>query len=114
MYSKSNWVYIEIIETGEQGFIPIYCLNFSPSSSANIGNDLDNHSTLTRQQSNRLRVTEDYRRQFVGDISVIESEVVILIDTDEINSDWRLVKRGDGKQGYIPKHILKIDETLSF
>lgn len=120
LYTKSNWVFIEIIETGEQGFIPIYCLNLSQSKS--IVNERKSE-TFTRKNSfknhlslnhNRIRVNEDYQRQFVGDISVIESEVVTLIDTDEINSDWRLVRRGDGKQGYIPRHILTNDETIFF
>jgi len=119
LYTKSNWVFIEIIETGEQGFIPIYCLNMSQSKSTD---SVRKSQTFTREYSfktplpsnNRVRVSQDYQRQFVGDISVIESEVVTLIDTDEINSDWRLVRRGDGKQGYIPRHILRHDETLFF
>ena len=151
LYTKSNWVFIEILATGETGFIPIYCLNLSQSPSQNnislfnvsiydkphqsmvnnhsysltlpppgrfistIGpcylNDSIKTQTFTRPK-NRLRVIENYQRKFVGDISVIESEVVTLIDRDESNNDWRLVERGDGKQGYIPKHIVKIDEKL--
>ena len=59
-----------------------------------------------------LRVIENYQRQFVGDISVLESEVVTLVNTPNLNDDWRLVKRGDGKQGYIPKHIVKLDQNF--
>lgn len=63
--------------------------------------------------NNRLRVIENYQRQFVGDISVLESEVVTLINPIESNNDWTLIRRGDGKQGYIPKHIVISDRNFN-
>ncbi|CAF1053933.1 unnamed protein product [Adineta steineri] len=219
LYKISNWVFIEIPETGETGFIPIYCLQLSESSfespsqnnislfnvsiydkprysrvsitnksSDNIStppppgrfissigpcqmnNELQistcprlnktrtytrqqfqDESVLSRQISNvslhpydqnayetlnltscksssvnvldkqplicrsnpRLRVIENYQRQFVGDISVLESEVVTPVDTIESIGDWMLIRRGDGKQGYIPEHIVTLDENLT-
>jgi hypothetical protein len=212
LYTRSNWVFIEIPETGETGFIPIYCLQLSNSSQPtcespaqnnisllnvsiydkprysrqSISNHhlhgmsttppgqfissigpcyLNNESkarTYTRQQAkeasilsqqisnmsidgddqdaygtlnltprknrsfsvrnnhpiisrpkNRLRVIENYQRQFIGDISVLESEVVTLVNTPETNDDWRMIKRGDGKQGYVPKHIVIFDQNFN-
>jgi len=210
LYTISNWVFIEIPETGETGFIPIYCLRLpepsqpssfeSPSQNnisllnvsiydkprysrqsitrtpppgrfiSSIGPCYSNNEsqirnkaeTFTRQQikeesvlsrqisnislhgyeqdaygtlnltpcknlsfsvldtepviyhsNDRLRVIENYQRQFIGDISVLESEVVTLVNTIETNNDWRLVRRGDGKQGYIPKHIVMLDRNFN-
>ena len=217
LYTIYNWVFIEIIETGQTGFIPVYCLHKSEStrtasespvrnnislfnvsiyekarqsrpsiihrrhSSENLSNALEQEepgrfltsigpcylqnesilttksqtftrpsrkddSILSQQISNisldtadqdayetlnftprhqdqptsvesranhRLRVTENYQRQFVGDISVLESEVVTLVKTPESTDDWRLVRRGDGKQGFIPKHIVTFDRKMN-
>ena len=212
LYTISNWVFIEIPETGQTGFIPIFCLHSSESirtasespvrnnisllnvsiydkvhqsrpsiihqPSANVStlseqpgcfissigpcylqnqsiistktqtftrpsrrddsilsqqisnisldtDDQETYGTLNRtprtdpptsvisRASNRLRVMENYQRQFVGDISVLESEVVTLVQTPEANDDWRLVRRGDGKQGFIPKQILTFDENIN-
>ena len=213
LYVVSNWVFIEKPETGETGFVPVYCLRLperssfdSPSNNnislfnvsiydkprysrislmnnittpppgrfiSSIGpchlnnesiistcprltktqtytrQQIRNESILSRQISNmslhdfeqndygtlnltpckslsfsvidpepvilsfnpRLRVIENYQRQFVGDISVLESEVVTPVNTTESFGDWTLIKRGDGKQGYIPKHIVKSEEN---
>ncbi|CAF1673890.1 unnamed protein product, partial [Adineta ricciae] len=211
LYAISNWVFIEIIETGQTGFVPIYCLQLSdapvetnsqnnlsllnvsiyepkthsaisvstpptpgrfissigpchfnldqPSSltcsrvnksrtytrqnkdqsnlSRQISNmslhayDHDAYETLNLtpckslsfsvldsepivyQSNSRLRVIENYQRQFVGDISVLESEVVTLMNTTQCDSDWRFVRRGDGRQGYIPKHITVLDRNFN-
>jgi len=209
LYTISNWVFIEIPETGETGFIPIYCLrlpesihpsyespcqnnisllnvsiydkprysrqsitntpppgrfisSIGPCYSNNESQIRNKAETFTRQQikeesvlsrqisnmslhvsekdayetlnitpcknlsfniadnepviyhsNDRLRVIENYPRQFIGDISVLESEVVTLVNTIELNNDWRLVRRGDGKQGYIPKHIVKLDRNFN-
>jgi hypothetical protein len=216
LYAKSNWVFIEIIESGETGFVPVYCLRLSELSNPSFESPSQNNlsllnvsiyeksrinnrsyststpppgrfissigpchlnneqqistcprtkkfGTFTRQQqkidqsvlsrqlsnmslhaydhdaygtlnltpcrnlsfsvldtepvifrsNNRLRVIDNYQRQFVGDISVLESEVVTLVNTIESVGDWRLVKRGDGKQGFIPKHIVVIDKNFA-
>lgn len=191
LYSISNWVFIEIPETGETGFIPIYCLRTSELLSSpqnnisllnvsiydkprlsnvvtpptgrfissigpqistkaatftrpkrkeesinlsrqisNMSIHIDDHDAyetlnLTPYKNsfnsqpkifypnNRLRVIENYQRQFIGDISVLESEVVTLINTIDSNNDWTLIKRGDGKQGYIPKHIVILDRNFT-
>lgn len=60
----------------------------------------------------RRRVMGNYQRQFVGDISVLESEVVTLVDEHQSDNDWRLVRRGDGRQGYVPKHIIVQDKMF--
>jgi hypothetical protein len=195
LYAVSNWVFIEINETGQTGFVPIYCLSLpDPTVEIHSQNNLsllnvsidDKHrpivntsssappspgrfissigpcyfnieqpsitcprvnkdqSNLSRQISNmslhaydhdaygtlnltpckslsfsvldsepmithpmnRLRVMENYQRRFVGDISVLESEVVTLMQSE---SDWRFIRRGDGRQGYIPKQIVVLD-----
>ncbi|CAF0923452.1 unnamed protein product [Rotaria sp. Silwood1] len=206
LYSISNWVFIEIIETGQTGFVPIYCLRLSDSSLesssqnnlsllnvsiyekphsistptqpgrfiSSIGpchfnieqtsltcSRINKSGTYTRQNkdqsnlsrqisnislhaydhdaygtlnltpckslsfsvldsepiiyhsNNRLRVMENYQRKFVGDISVLESEVVTLVHTTQIDNDWRFIRRGDGRQGYIPKHIVIPDKSLN-
>lgn len=209
LYTISNWVFIEIPETGQTGFIPIFCLHSSESTrtasespvrnnisllnvsiydkvhqsrpsiihqppanvstpsqqpgrfissigpcylqnqsiistktqtftrpsrkddsilSQQISNmsldtdDQETYGTLNRtdpptsvmfRANNRLRVMENYQRQFVGDISVLESEVVALVQTPETNDDWRLVRRGDGKQGFIPRQILTFDQNVN-
>ncbi|CAF2804324.1 unnamed protein product [Rotaria sp. Silwood2] len=210
LYAISNWVFIEIIETGQTGFVPIYCLHLSnlsleASSSSSSQNNLsllnvsiyekphslstpsqsgrfissigpchfnieqasltcsriNNSGTYTRQNkdqsnlsrqisnislhaydhdaygtlnltpckslsfsvldsepiiyrsNNRLRVMKNYQRQFVGDISVLESEVVTLVNTTQIDNDWRFIRRGDGRQGYIPKHIVVPDRNFN-
>ncbi|UJR36223.1 hypothetical protein I4U23_028955 [Adineta vaga] len=211
LYAISNWIFIEIIETGQTGFVPSYCLRLpdSPVESASQNNlsllnvsiyekpfpsiitstsppagrfissigpchfnieqpssltcsrvnksrtytrqQYKDQSNLSRQISNmslhaydhdayetlnvtpckslsfsvldsepiiyhsnsRLRVIENYQRQFVGDISVLESEVVTLINTAQNDSDWRFVRRGDGRQGYIPKHIVVPDRNFN-
>lgn len=82
-------------------------LNFTPRQ------DQPSSSSVVYRANNRLRVMENYQRQFVGDISVLESEVVTLVKTPESNDDWRLVRRGDGKQGFIPKHILTFDQKMN-
>ncbi|CAF3618494.1 unnamed protein product [Rotaria sordida] len=86
-------------------------LNLTPHKNLSI-NILDNQPVIFRS-NNRLRVIENYQRQFVGDISVLESEVVTLINPIESIGDWRLVKRGDGQQGYIPKQIVVLDRNFS-
>jgi len=210
LYAISNWVFIEIIETGQTGFVPIYCLRLpdqtlestsqnnlsllnvsiyeNPRSIVNtstspppgrfissIGachfnieqpsltcprinksgtytrHQNKDQSNLSRQISNislhayehdaygtlnltpckslsfsvldnepiiyhsnsRLRIIENYQRQFIGDISVLESEVVTLVNTTHLDSDWRFVRRGDGRQGYIPKHIVVLDKNFN-
>jgi len=210
LYAISNWVFIEIIETGQTGFVPIYCLRLPDSTlEASSQNNLSllnvsiyeksrsiidpcttppppgrfissigpchfnteqasltcprinksgtytrqnkDQSNLSRQISNmslhaydhdaygtlnltpckslsfsildsepiiyhsnsRLRIIENYQRQFVGDISVLESEVVTLVNTTQTDSDWRFVRRGDGRQGYIPKHIVFIVKNFN-
>lgn len=75
-------------------------------------NRIDPPTPVMCRVNNRLRVMENYQRQFVGDISVLESEVVTLVETPEVNDDWRLVRRGDGKQGFIPKQILTFDQNV--
>jgi hypothetical protein len=211
LYAISNWVFIEIIETGQTGFVPIYCLRLSDQTTleATSQNNLSllnvsiyeksrsivntstppspghfissigpchfnieqtsltysrqnksgtytrsnkDQSNLSRQISNislhaydhdaygtlnltpckslsfsvldsepiiyhsnsRLRVIENYQRQFIGDISVLESEVVILVNTTQSDTDWRFVRRGDGRQGYIPKHIVVLDKNFNW
>lgn len=212
LYAISNWVFIEIIETGQTGFVPIYCLrlpdqpleitsqnNLSllnvsiyeksrsivntstpppPASSGRFVSSIGpchfnieqtsltcprsnksgtytrynkDQSNISRQISNmslhaydhdaygtlnltpckslsfsvldsepiiyhsnsRLRIIENYQRQFVGDISVLESEVVTIVNTTSLDSDWRYVRRGDGRQGYIPKHIVVLDKNFN-
>jgi hypothetical protein len=85
-------------------------LNLTPCK--NLSFSVLDHEPIICHANNRLRVTENYQRQFVGDISVLESEVVTLVKTMESNDDWRLVRRGDGKQGYIPKQIVILDRNF--
>ncbi|CAF3511144.1 unnamed protein product [Rotaria socialis] len=209
LYAISNWVFIEIIETCQTGFVPAYCLrisnaslesssqnnlsllnvsiyekphpNVNASTSSQPGRFISSigpchfnieqasltcsrinksgtytrhykdQSNLSRQISNislhaydhdaygtlnltpckslsfsvldsepivhhlntRLRVMENYQRQFVGDISVLESEVVTLVNTTQSDNDWRFVRRGDGRQGYIPKQIVLLDRNFN-
>ena len=207
LYAISNWVFVEIEQTRQTGFVPIYCLDlpsakenesFSQNNlsllnvsvneksmdltpeppcgrfissigacqthlepiilaNANLNKTklqhfrLKDQSNLSRQISNislhaydedaygtlnltpcrnlsfsildtepmsnidlnrrRLRVIENYQKQYVGDLSVLESEVVTRLDqTTLIDSHWRLVRRGDGRQGFIPKHIAVVDK----
>jgi hypothetical protein len=84
-------------------------LNLTPGKSSSFS-VLDPEPVINRSTP-RLRVIENYQRQFVGDISVLESEVVTPVNINESFGDWKLIKRGDGKQGYIPKHIVMIDEN---
>jgi hypothetical protein len=86
-------------------------LNLTPCKSLSFS--VLDHEPVILRPNNRLRVIENYQRQFVGDISVLESEVVIPVNTTESIGDWRLVKRGDGKQGYIPEHIVVIDRNFT-
>lgn len=167
-----------MIETGQRGYVPIYCLRFLDSISTNdsasqdnisllnvsveekndrtgefissIGTCHSNGSSQTFQRSfrndqsalsqeisqmslqptdheiyqsysrptsapntRRRRAIETYQKQFLGDISVLESEVLTVLDDCDSNDDWHFVRRGDGKQGYVPKHILILDPTLS-
>lgn len=203
-YNVSNWVFIEIIETGQTGFIPLYCLekpvdrsdpsetqnnlslfnvsvhdkslrqtgppspgrfissigpcqhhlieagtysrpkqrtetfrskdqsnlsrqisnislhatdhdaygtlNLTPCKSLSMS-ILDSDATNTGPSGPRLRVMKTYQKQYVGDISVLESEVVTQIGMYRSGSDdWRLVRRGDGRQGYIPRQIATPDQ----
>ncbi|CAM2727699.1 unnamed protein product [Rotaria socialis] len=87
-------------------------LNLTPRKNLSLS-VLDNEPVIVRTKNHRLRVVENYQRQFVGDISVLESEVVTLINPTESMGDWRLVKRGDGQQGYVPKHIVVFDTKFS-
>lgn len=73
----------------------------------------DNPSVIFRSNNHRLRVIENYQRKFVGDISVLESEVVSLVNPNESTGDWLLIKRGDGQQGYIPDHIAIVDRKFN-
>ena len=74
---------------------------------------LDNES-ISSCSNNRLRIIENYQRQFIGDVSVLESEIVTLVNPTESIGDWRLVKRGDGQQGYIPEQItLLLDQDFT-
>lgn len=59
--------------------------------------------------SSRLRIADNYQRQFVGDISVLESEIVSLVKLNSIANDWTYIRRGDGRQGFIPKQILQFE-----
>ncbi|CAF4201871.1 unnamed protein product [Rotaria sp. Silwood2] len=86
-------------------------LNLTPHKNLSISL-LDNEPVIFRS-NNRLRVIENYQRQFIGDISVLESEVVTLVNPSESIGDWRLVKRGDGQQGYIPKNIVILDRNFT-
>jgi hypothetical protein len=86
-------------------------LNLTPCRSLSFS-VLDSEPIIYHSNS-RLRVIENYQRQFVGDISVLESEVVTLVNTIQSDSDWRLVRRGDGRQGYIPKHIVILDRNFN-
>jgi hypothetical protein len=212
LYAMSNWVFIEMLETGQTGFVPIYCLDLpEPSAESFSQNNLSllnvsiydkslftvhnssitpppgrflssigpcqhhleppptftyprvkktgtytrhskDQSNLSRQISNmslhaydhdaygtlnltpgkslsfsvldnepivshgntrRLRVIGNYQRRFVGDISVLESEVVTRVDTNQSDGDWRLVRRGDGRQGYIPAQITVLDKRFN-
>jgi hypothetical protein len=79
-------------------------LNLTPCKNLSFS-ILDSEPMITHPM-NRLRVMENYQRQFVGDISVLESEVVTLMKSE---SDWRFIRRGDGRQGYIPKQIVVLD-----
>lgn len=52
--------------------------------------------------SSRIRIVRNYERQFIGDISVLESEIVTLVKLNSNSIDWTYVRRGDGRQGFIP------------
>jgi hypothetical protein len=82
-------------------------LNLTPCKSLSFS-VLDSEPKICHS-INRLRVMENYQRQFVGDISVLESEVVTLMNLTQSESDWRYIRRGDGRQGYIPKQIVVFD-----
>lgn len=84
-------------------------LNLTPCKSLSFS-VLDNESIVSHP-TNRLRVLENYQRQFVGDISVLESEVVTLINSTQSDNDWRYVRRGDGRQGYVPRQIVVFDNN---
>ncbi|CAF1378075.1 unnamed protein product [Adineta steineri] len=86
-------------------------LNLTPCKSLSFS-VLDNEPIIYHSNS-RLRIIENYQRQFVGDISVLESEVVTLVNTTQSDSDWRFIRRGDGRQGYIPKHIVVLDQNFN-
>lgn len=87
-------------------------LNLTPCKSLSFS-VLDSESMHTHPTTatNRLRVIENYQRRFVGDISVLESEVVTLINSTQSDNDWRYVRRGDGRQGYIPRQIVVFDKN---
>ena len=87
-------------------------LNVTPGKSLSYS-VLDNESVVFRPQR-RLRAIGSYQKQFVGDISVLESEVLTLVDTLESGGDWHLVRRGDGKQGYVPKSIIITDRQFTW
>jgi hypothetical protein len=85
-------------------------LNITPCKSASLS-VLDNDVTVSPVRSrSRLRVLKTYQRQYVGDISVLESEVVSHVELIPSTSDWRLVRRGDGRQGFIPKMFVVHDQ----
>ena len=86
-------------------------LNVTPGKSFSFS-VLDNESVVFRPQR-RLRAIESYQKQFVGDISVLESEVLTLVDTVDSGGDWHLVRRGDGRQGYIPKTVVIVDRHFT-
>ena len=46
LYTISNWVFIEIVETGETGFIPIYCVRLSESSPISCESPSQNNISL--------------------------------------------------------------------
>jgi len=87
-------------------------LNLTPPCKSLSFSVLDSEPIIYHSNS-RLRIIENYQRQFVGDISVLESEVVTLVNTTQTDSDWRFVRRGDGRQGYIPKHIVVLDKNFN-
>ena len=86
-------------------------LNITPCQSLSFS-ALDSEPIVHPGGGTRLRVMGNYQRQFVGDISVLESEVVTLVDEHQADNDWRLVRRGDGRQGYVPKHIIVPDKVF--
>lgn len=86
-------------------------LNLTPCRSLSFS-VLDSEP-ISYPSNNRLRVMENYQRKFVGDISVLESEVVTLVNTTQSNNDWRFIRRGDGRQGYIPRHIIMPDRNFN-
>ncbi|UJR09873.1 hypothetical protein I4U23_014095 [Adineta vaga] len=86
-------------------------LNMTPCKSFSF--NIADHEPVVFRSNQRLRVIENYQRQFVGDISVLESEVVIPVNTIESIGNWKLIRRGDGKQGYIPEHIVVVDGNYS-
>lgn len=87
-------------------------LNLTPGKSLSFS-VLDNEPTVSHGNTRRLRVIGNYQRRFVGDISVLESEVVTRVDTNQSDGDWRLVRRGDGRQGYIPAQITVLDKHFN-
>ena len=87
-------------------------LNLTPGKSLSFS-VLDNEPIVSHGNTRRLRVVDNYQRRFVGDISVLESEVVTRVDTNSSDSDWRLVRRGDGRQGYIPTQITVLDKHFN-
>ena len=212
LYVTSNWVFIEVPETGDTGYVPKYCLRFPQPSNplfesashnnisllnvsvcdkprparlsicANrsappsgefissigpchinsdppmsncsrsiraktFGRPRKDQSVLSRQISNmslhafdqdaygtlnmtpckslsfsvldtepgahRLRAIDSYQKRFVGDISVLESEVLTLVNAADSVTDWHFVRRGDGRQGYVPRHIVVVDQKLT-
>ena len=82
-------------------------LNLTPCKSLSFS--VLNNEPVIYHTNNRLRVIENYQRQFLGDISVLESEVVTLVNTTKSDNDWCFIRRGDGRQGYIPNHIVVLD-----
>ena len=86
-------------------------LNLTPCKSLSFS-VLDSEP-ISYHSNHRLRVTENYQRHFLGDISVLESEVVTLVNTTQDDNDWRFIRRGDGRQGYIPNHILISDKNFN-
>ncbi|CAF0881823.1 unnamed protein product [Adineta ricciae] len=79
----------------------------------NLSFSIVDREPVILRRNQRLRVIESYQKQFVGDISVLESEVVVPVNTIESIGNWKLIRRGDGKQGYIPEHIVVLDKNFT-
>ena len=86
-------------------------LNLTPCRNSSFS-VLDREPVIFHRNQ-RLRVIESYQKQFVGDISVLESEVVVPVNSIQSIGNWKLIRRGDGKQGYIPEHIVILDRNFT-
>ncbi|CAF0860218.1 unnamed protein product [Didymodactylos carnosus] len=82
--------------------------NLTVTNQINTNNNQESYSLNCR-----LRVIDNYQPTFHGDVSVLDGEVVTLIEKSPRNqnlTDWLFVRRGDGKTGYVPKQIILLDK----